>query len=122
MSKEVAFIREELHNSLSELEVEILTILKTNQARSSEIFTVLKKQKRRGIAPTTVTVMLDRLHTKGLTEREIESCRGGYRYIYRLNENPEHYHKKLVEKSVDKLIKKFGSTAIAYFNERFKEK
>ncbi len=116
------FIRPELQKSLNELEREILGTLSHNtKARSKEIHQILIKKGYR-VAPTSVTVLLDRLYKAKATDREIESCRGGYRYIYSLKKSSKDFEKKLVENSVNKLIEKFGSTAVAYFNERFGEK
>ncbi len=122
MIRESFIIKNELKDALSDLELAILYILgKKGKSISKDIHQALKRNKKI-VSPTTVSVFLDRLHKKGLTEREIENCRGGYRYAYVLKISPEKFEKRVLEKSVNKLIQKFGSTAIAYFNERFGEK
>ncbi len=111
-------ISDALKSSLSPLELDALKILLPDRRLDSrEIFNKLKT--RRKVAHSSVAVILDRLHKKGLLERDEETCRGGYRYIYRPVKNRKQYEKSLVDSAVEKLIKKYGEVALTYFDERF---
>ncbi|MBI4399831.1 BlaI/MecI/CopY family transcriptional regulator [Candidatus Micrarchaeota archaeon] len=115
------FSLEELKNSLSETEVKILDILRSKEETNSAfIYGALKK--KHGVARSSVPVLLERLHSKGLVKRRKETCRGGMRYLYSLNGCKENYYKSLVESVVNKMIDKFGNVAVSYFNERFSKK
>ncbi len=106
---------------LSPLEKDILEILwKKNQSRVRDIYNILKKKKK--VAHTSVAVLLDRLHEKGLVRREVETCQGGFRYIYTTSAQKEDYHKFVLQKVIDSLIERFGNNAVTYFNERFGKK
>jgi len=71
---------------------------------------------------TSVAVLLDRLHDKKIVTRTIETGRGGEHYIYSPMLTQQDFHKSVLDQTVDKLIETFGSTAVTYFNQRFKEK
>ena len=103
---------------LGPLEEDILTALwNKGKSHSKELYTQLRKKRK--VAHTSVAVMLDRLHEKKLVAREIQSCRGGYRYIYTPASSREDFRHAAMQNAVDKLIDTFGNTAVAYFNERF---
>ncbi len=103
---------------LSPLEIDTLKILWPNRKmKVRQIYELLKP--RRQVALTSVAVILDRLHEKGIVDREIETGRGGLRYLYFPKKNKKQFEKSVVEDTVNKLINKFGKTAITYFNERF---
>lgn len=103
---------------LGPLEGDILsTLWKKGSSHSKELYILLKKKRK--VAHTSVAVMLDRLHEKKLVVREIQSCRGGYRYIYTPASSPEDFRNAALQNAVDTLIDRFGNTAVAYFNERF---
>ena len=71
---------------------------------------------------TSVAVNLDRLHDRKLVRRKVETGRGGEHYIYSPILSEQGFHKSVLDQTVDKLIETFGSTAVTYFNQRFKEK
>ena len=103
---------------LSPLEQDILSLLWVKKkAKVREIYQIIRKKK--DIAHTSIAVMLDRLHQKNLVRREVESCRGGFRYTYYPLQCEAEFKNEKIRTAVDKLIEKFGSTAVNYFNERF---
>ena len=64
---------------LSPLEKDALRVLwPDKKLRVREIH----KQLKRKVALSSVAVILDRLHEKGVVNRCIETARGGVRYIY----------------------------------------
>ncbi len=106
---------------LSPLEQDILKQLwPSKKLRVRQIYDILKSSRK--LALSSVAVLLDRLHDKGIVGREIESARGGLRYIYFSNKDKKGFEKSIVETAVNKLIDKFGSVAVSYFNERFSKK
>ncbi len=70
---------------------------------------------------TSVAVNLDRLYDRKLVRRKVETGRGGEHYIYSPSLSEEGFHKSVLDQTVDKLIETFGSTAVTYFNQRFKK-
>ena len=106
---------------LSPLEADILRAIWPNKTmRVREVYNKLKKKKK--VALSSVAVLLDRLYEKKVVDRKIETARGGLRYLYFPIKTKMQFEKSIVESTVDKLIERFGSTAVSYFNERFKEK
>ncbi len=113
---------EEIHkfeSILSPLEVDTLKILWQGQRmRVRDIYEILKPKKK--VALSSVAVILDRLHEKGIVDREIETGKGGLRYIYFPLKDKRQFERSIVENAVDRLIDRFGKVAVSYFNERFK--
>ena len=101
---------------LSPLERDVLHVLwPSRELRVREIHSKL----RRKVAVSSVAVICDRLHDKGIVGRKIETARGGVRYVYYPAQDEQAFEKKVIEKTVDKLIDAFGQTAVSYFNDRF---
>jgi predicted transcriptional regulator len=105
-------------SALSPLELEALKILwEHKRMKVREIYEILKKNKK--VALSSVAVIMDRLYEKGIVGREIETCKGGLRYIYFPLKDKKQLEKSIIENSVNGLIDKFGRAAVNYFNERF---
>lgn len=103
---------------LSPLEQDALALLwQYKKMRVREIYTVLKPKMK--VALTSVAVILDRLHEKGIVGRDIEKVRGGLRYAYYPLKDKKQLETTMIERSVNSMIEKFGKTATSYFNERF---
>ena len=106
---------------LSPLESDVLKIIWPD--KSLKVRSIYEKLKgKRKVALSSVAVILDRLHERGVVLRQMETARGGIRYIYTPKKNKEEFETTIVEKTVDSLIDKFGQTAISYFNERFSKR
>ena len=107
---------------LSPLESDILKILwRKKKSKVRDVYKKLVHQKK--VALTSVAVLLDRLHKKGFVKREISHGKGGFHYIYfPTYPTEQNFHRHIIEKSIDQLMKSFGSTAITYFNEKFSKK
>ena len=106
---------------LSPLETDVLVILyKLEKARTREIHRLLKQ--RRKAALTSVAVMLDRLHSKGIVSRTVEDGRGGGHYIYSPKTSRQEFEESVVDNAVNKLISNFGPVAANYFYKRFSKK
>lgn len=102
---------------LSPLEKDVLQVLwPSRQLRVREIHGKLKRK----VALSSVAVILDRLHSKGVVTREVETGRGGVRYVYTPTHDKKAFERSIIDKTVNKLIETFGPTAVTYFNERFK--
>jgi predicted transcriptional regulator len=103
---------------LSPLEQDILKVIwPDKKMRVRAVYEKLKG--RRKLALSSVAVLLDRLHERGIVGRKIENGRGGMRYVYYPKADRRQFEKSVVETAVNKLIEHFGSTAVSYFNERF---
>lgn len=107
-----------LNALLSPLESEVLEVL--CNCREATVRDIHKKLKSRS-ALTSVAVILDRLHDKKLVTRHAKLGRGGQHYIYSAKASKKDIEYSVLENAVNKLIDGFGSTAVSYFNERFKK-
>jgi predicted transcriptional regulator len=117
----IRFEKKGVETLLSPLEADILKLLwEKDNVKVKEIYNVLKK--RRGVALTSVAVILDRLHKKRLVKRVAEPGRGGYHYIYSPSASQDDFEHSMMEDIVNRLINNFGSSAVNYFNERFSKK
>ena len=107
---------------LSPLESDVLKVLWPHRRlRVKEIFNKLKTKKKTALS--SVAVICDRLHDKGLLKRDIEaSMKDCVRYVYYPKQDKTHFEKSIIDKAGNNLIGTFGSTAVAYFNERFKKR
>jgi len=113
-------IIKDLLKTLSPLEKNIVEVLSKNKKhRVNEIYGVLKSK---DIAKSSISVLLDRLYKKGLVKRETENCQGGVRFVYHLADSKKDFEKKFIESTLNKLVDRFGSKALAYFNENFSAK
>ncbi len=113
-------LKDNFDSVLSPLEAEILKVIWPDKPmRVREIYNVLKKDNK--VALSSVAVLLDRLHERKIVGRKVETGRGGVRYLYFPLQNEAEFEKSVIDKTVNSLIEKFGSTAVSYFNERFKK-
>ena len=100
------------------MENDVLSILwPDKKLKVRQIFESLKP--RRKVALSSIAVILDRLFQKKIVGRKVETGRGGLRYVYFPKKTQEQFDESIVETTVNKLIDKFGGTAVSYFNERF---
>jgi len=106
---------------LSPLEQDILKSLwPDKKLKVREIYEKLKHKRK--VALTSIAVILDRLHSKNIVKRDMETGRGGVRYVYYPSQDKESFERSFVNETVNKLIEKFGSNAVSYFNERFSKR
>jgi len=110
----------EFSTLLSPLERNVLKLLwPDKKMRVKEILLKLPSK----VALSSVAVICDRLHEKGLLKREIEkSEKDCIRYVYYPSKDKANFEKSVIEKAVNNLINAFGQTAVSYFNERFEKK
>ncbi len=114
-------MKQKSYHSLGPLEKEMLEILwRKGGARVRELYDILKNKRK--VVHTSVAVLLDRLHERRLVTRKVETCRGGYRYIYYPASEKEQFQRKELRTAVNNLIERFGDTATTYFDERFSKK
>lgn len=96
--------------SLGELEKEVMDILWENKNCSARDV-LIKLQKNRTLAYTTVATILQRLYDKGLLNRK-ESASG---HTYSPKVSKEKYTKNVAHSFLKNFINSFGDTAIASF-------
>jgi len=103
---------------LSPLESKVLeTLWKKESAKVRDLHLLLKKDNK--VALTSVAVILDRLHKKNLVKRKALPGKGGYHYIYTATLSKKDFEYSMMDKFVEKMIDTFGSSAVAYFNDKF---
>lgn len=106
---------------LSPLEQDVLKVLwPDKRLKVRQIYDSLKN--KRSVALSSVAVILDRLHTKNIVDRTVETARGGMRYTYFPKKNKKQFEESVIHSAVNKLIDAFGPNAVTYFNERFGKK
>ncbi len=108
---------------LSPLEHDVLCILWSNRRKkmtAREIYGILVKKGKK-VALSSVAVILERLYKKKIVSRRAETGRGGKHYIYSAITKTD-FEEMIVKTAVDKLIERFGSLAVNYFNEKIGKK
>lgn len=106
---------------LSPLEQDVLKLLWPNKKlKVRQMYKMLYK--KRDVALSSIAVILDRLYVKNIVDRSVETGRGGIRYIYFPKKNKQELELSIIDSTVNKLIQKFGSAAVSYFDERFSNK
>ena len=106
---------------LSPLEQDVLKVLwPDKKMKVRDIHDVLAKKRK--VALSSVAVILDRLHAKGIVNRTAETARGGTRYTYFPTSDKAQFEANVVQNAVDKLIDAFGPIAVNYFNDRFNKR
>jgi predicted transcriptional regulator len=104
---------------IGSLEADVLRILKKlGEGSAGDIAEGLHSS--RGLAYTTISTTLDRLHKKGLVERRSTAGRTGQKYIYSFPGNPT-LQKQIVNKMVDKLVSAFGPSVASTIYDRLSE-
>lgn len=115
----VHFIAKDILDSLSPLEADIIKAIAPNKRyRVKEIYALVKNK----ASKSSISVILDRLYKKGLVRREVETAKGGIRFIYTLEQSKERFERNIVDNVVSVITKRFGSKALVYFNESLKRK
>lgn len=109
---------------LGDLEAAVLgSVVKLGKASARQVAKDLEPS--RGLAYTTISTTLDRLHKKGLLGRDEAIGRGGSRYVYRLH-SEDKVKGRVVKGFVDRLMTAFGpsiiSTLTDYVDEIPKER
>ncbi len=108
--------------ALSPLEYSVACVLwgcPSRKMKVREIHRKVRESCKKRVPLTSVAVMLDRLHKKGIVSRQAEAGLGGYHYLYSSKATRGDFERTVLEKAVDGLIENFGSSAVSYFNERF---
>jgi predicted transcriptional regulator len=106
---------------LSPLEDDVLRVL-WNSKDGGRVRDIHSSLRQKGIALTSVAVILDRLHKKKIVARKISYGRGGSYYIYSPLMTREDFEGSVVDSAVNKLIDAFGPVAVNYFDKRFSRK
>lgn len=102
--------------SLGELEQKIMDIVwKSKSCSVRDVLIKLEKDKK--LAYTTVATILQRLYDKGVVGRK--DSKQGYAYYPKLSK--QSYSKKLAKSFFGNFFKSYGDTAIASFAETIDE-
>jgi len=104
--------KQDLTKVLGDLEADIMTsVWEIQSGNVKQIHEHLNKYRKAAI--TTVATVLDRLHGKGLVERELVK-RGGIRYEYRPAMSRKQFESTVVRNIFKGLFETFGDSAINY--------
>ena len=104
--------KQDLSKVLGDLEADIMKTIWTTQ--KGDVKTIHKQlNKERKAAVTTVATVLDRLHDKGLVQRELVK-EGGVRYVYSPAMTRNQFESTVVSNVLRGLFESFGESAISY--------
>ncbi|TFH18790.1 BlaI/MecI/CopY family transcriptional regulator [Candidatus Bathyarchaeota archaeon] len=104
--------KEDLSKVLGDLEADIMKTIWTIQ--TGDVKTIHKHlNMERKAAVTTVATVLDRLHAKGLVQRELVK-EGGIRYVYSPAMTRTQFDSTVVRNVFKGLLESFGESAISY--------
>lgn len=96
--------------SLGDLQADILGALqKLGKASTRQIMEEIGAE--RNIAYTTISTVLDRLHSKGLVKRSKTTSRGGTKYVYSYATPPD-VRNSLVQRALNQLVSAFGPSIV----------
>lgn len=109
---------DDIIKKLSPLEMEVIELVHEGKKYGAADIYILLSRKMK-VAKSSISVVLDRLYKRGLLQRESETARGGIRFLYSLEHSIERFERNVVENTVNAIVQKFGTKAIAYFNESF---
>lgn len=113
----IDFEKKGLNAILGKLESEIMPVLwKKEKATCREIFDSVKKNN--AVAYTTITVSMDRMHSKGIVERKTTKGKGGLIYIYSPKYSRKELSKGISDKFVCFLKDTFGESSTAYLRKK----
>jgi predicted transcriptional regulator len=104
---------------MSALESDILEYLWTNKQGNSKLIHDTVRRKH-DCAHSSIAVMLDRMHKKGLLTRKVERCRGGERFIYYPKVSKQELGDKISEKFLRFLKTTFGEACVANLRTKIK--
>jgi predicted transcriptional regulator len=115
----IDFEKKGLNSLVGKLESDIMKALwKKKKATCREIFDVVRK--KNNVVYTTITVTMDRMHSKGIIEREILKGKGGLIYVYSPKYSKEELSKEVSDKFVSFLKSTFGESSVAYLRKKLK--
>lgn len=101
-----------MNKSISELEQQTMNIVwELKKCSIRDVFSKLNGKKK--LAYTTVATLLQRLHEKGLVNRNDDNLT----LLYSPKISKESYSKKMAKLLTNSFFKSFGDTAIASFAE-----
>lgn len=104
--------KQDLSKVLGDLEADIMKTIWT--IHSGDVKTIHKElNKERKAAVTTIATVLDRLHSKGLVQRELVKERG-VRYMYKAAMTRNQFESTVVSNVLRGLFESFGESAISY--------
>ncbi len=104
--------KQDLGKVLGDLEADIMKTIWTIQ--SGDVKTIHSElNKERKAAVTTVATVLDRLHGKGLVQRELVKG-AGVRYVYSPAMTRNQFDSTVVRNVFKGLFESFGESAISY--------
>ncbi len=99
---------------LSPLESEIMQIMwkeKTSMAR--DVYEIMKKREK-DTRRSTVSIMMNRLHERGLLDRRPEKGKGGKRFIYTVRVTEKEFSQIVVAKVMQSLLETFEEATLRY--------
>ncbi len=96
--------------SLSELEQEVMEIVwALGKCTIREV--VEETNKTKNLAYTTIATILERLHEKGLVEKDASA----FTVVFAPEQTKEEFSQKMARNLLDKFFRSFGDAAIASF-------
>jgi len=105
--------------ALGELQAEVLGALqRLGKASARDVMKEIGFEKR--LAYTTVSTVLDRLHTRGLVRRSKVAGRGGEKYVYQVAAHGD-IKASLVQRTLSRLVNAFGPSVVPTIYESLEQ-
>ncbi len=115
----IDFEKKGMNSLVGKLESDIISFLwKHNNSTCRQVFDSVKK--KNDVAYTTITVTMDRMHSKGILERQILKGKGGLIYVYSPKYNKSQLSEEISDKFVSFLKSNFGDASVAYLRKKLK--
>ena len=115
----INFGKKGMNSLVGKLESGIMDELwKNRKATCREVFDAVKKKNK--VAYTTITVTMDRMHSKKIIGREIQKGRGGLIYTYFPKYTKEELSQEVSDKFISFLKNTFGKSSVAYLRKKLK--
>ena len=99
---------------LGSLESEVIAVLQELKEATTREVLVGVNRRGRGVAYTTVSTILTRLHAKGVIDRRTEPFKGGERYRYAYKDIEEAY----LDQLLGGLVTVFGRPGVTHLAEK----
>lgn len=99
---------------LSPLESEIMQIMwKEETSMARDVYEIMKKEEK-DTRRSTISIMMNRLHERGLLDRRSEKGKGGERFIYTVRVTKEEFSQIVVTKVMQSLLETFEEATLRY--------
>lgn len=107
-----------MESFLGPLEARVLETIWASKKRPLTVREVHELMETDKLAYTTIMTTMNRLHDKGLLDREVRSGRGGLLYAYWPKMERDAFERNAIRDVIESLVDKFGEKVATCFVEQ----